>query len=228
MRVSRMLDRLENMQQIELLRDTYGTHIKIVNYDKYQSPITYKKTSSVTDSVTSSVTIPLQQRYDTVTTALLYNKDNKVNKGVIKKKATTPSISQKLKTNIAILEMEAVFEDVKKFVFFQKENNKDEKIICHALSQLIKKCKNGDGKFERWPKKRAWGYCEKIVDAETQIENARESEAKSEQHKKAAAPDERISGLLNSIGKPVDENDNLSREEKIALLRQQAEKMKKG
>ena len=71
MRVSRMLDRLENMQQIELLRDTYGTHIKIVNYDKYQSPITYKKTNSVTDGVTDIVTTPLQQRYDSVKTPLI-------------------------------------------------------------------------------------------------------------------------------------------------------------
>ena len=73
--------------------------------------------------------------------------------------------------------------NVNSVTYIINQNEKDEKIICHALGQLIKKCKNGNGTFERWSKKRAWGYCQKIIDAETQIGNARESEKQSESDK---------------------------------------------
>jgi hypothetical protein len=214
-RGTRFLRLLKKMGQIEYSNEKITTRITVLNYEKYNP----RRNTHGT-------------RVDTHTEHTRNSDGPRHNKGKkeIKErnKATAPQISKKLKESIAILETNAVFKNVAFFVDFQKSQKKDEKIICHALSQLIKKCSNGDGKFEQWPKKRAWGYCEKIIEAETQIENARKSEKESELHKKASVPNEKITGLLNSIGKPVDENDNLSREEKIALLRQQADRMKNG
>jgi len=41
-KVSRMLSVLEKQAYINKISDTYGTHIKVCNYDLYQSPDTYK------------------------------------------------------------------------------------------------------------------------------------------------------------------------------------------
>ena len=41
-KVSRMLSVLEKQEYINKISDTYGTHIKVCNYDLYQSPDTYK------------------------------------------------------------------------------------------------------------------------------------------------------------------------------------------
>ena len=45
-KISRMLDKLTmgNDGYIEVIRDTYGTHIKICNYDIYQDPKRYNGT----------------------------------------------------------------------------------------------------------------------------------------------------------------------------------------
>jgi len=48
-KVSRMLNHLEKSEYISLLADTYGTHIKIVNYNTYQSQDTYKADRSETE-----------------------------------------------------------------------------------------------------------------------------------------------------------------------------------
>lgn len=40
-KISRMLERLENEEYIKLLADTYGTHIRCINYDDYQNPEMY-------------------------------------------------------------------------------------------------------------------------------------------------------------------------------------------
>lgn len=71
MKVSRLLHRLEVYGYIELLRYSYGTCIKICNYDKYQSQTTYKNDDSVT--------MLLRPCYDDVTKVLPYNKGNKGN-----------------------------------------------------------------------------------------------------------------------------------------------------
>ncbi len=44
-KVSRMLKKLTDEGYISLLADTYGTHIKVINYDTYQNPKTYKRTT---------------------------------------------------------------------------------------------------------------------------------------------------------------------------------------
>uniref|UniRef100_A0A6M3L685 Uncharacterized protein n=1 Tax=viral metagenome TaxID=1070528 RepID=A0A6M3L685_9ZZZZ len=48
--VSRMLAKLEEENYIKLISDTYGTHINICNYDRYQDPKRYKPDSSETDA----------------------------------------------------------------------------------------------------------------------------------------------------------------------------------
>lgn len=45
-KVSRMLHHLQDKKYIIILSDTYGTHIKICNYDFYQSQATYKAKTS--------------------------------------------------------------------------------------------------------------------------------------------------------------------------------------
>jgi len=47
-KVSRMLQTLIDGEYITLLADTYGTHIKIVNYDTYQNPSLYRTDSNGT------------------------------------------------------------------------------------------------------------------------------------------------------------------------------------
>ena len=47
-KVSRMLDKLQEQGYIESLSDTYGTHIKISNYDTYQTPGLYVSDSDET------------------------------------------------------------------------------------------------------------------------------------------------------------------------------------
>jgi len=47
-KVARMLEYLSEHGYIELLPDTYGTHIKICNYSIYQDPNTYKADASET------------------------------------------------------------------------------------------------------------------------------------------------------------------------------------
>ena len=169
-RGTRFLRLLKKMGQIEYTNEKITTRITVLNYEKYNPRRNTHGTVNGTHT-----------EHTRNTHRPRHNKGNKEIKE--RKKATSLSISKKLKENIAILEMEAIFKDAAKFVYFQKENNKDEKIICHALKQLIKKCKNGNGTFEQWSKKRAWGYCQKIIDAETQIENARESERESKNDK---------------------------------------------
>lgn len=48
-KVSRMLAGLQRQGQIELLADTYGTHIKVVNYTTYQDPKAYEADGRGTD-----------------------------------------------------------------------------------------------------------------------------------------------------------------------------------
>ena len=67
MKVSRMLKTLEKQGYINILCDTYGTHISVCNYDTYQSKENY------------SVTGALQVRYGSVTGVLPYNKDKNGN-----------------------------------------------------------------------------------------------------------------------------------------------------
>jgi len=52
-KVSRMLDVLEKQGYIKRLSDTYGTHISICNYNKYQDIRFYKQDSSVTPADSS-------------------------------------------------------------------------------------------------------------------------------------------------------------------------------
>jgi len=226
MRVSRMLHRLENMQQIELLRDTYGTHIKICNYDKYQSIDTYK----FNDGVTSSVTSPLRDCYEGVTRVLPYNKDKKVNKGKKSKKVTGhPSgtfFKKSLSEKIKFLKHHSIFEDADLFADdFHKNKKWDEKLICHAFNQLFKKSKNGDDPLRRWEGRQAWAYCEKIIDSESAIKNAQESEKESARHKESVKTSGEILNLANSVTKSIDKE--LTREQKLDLLHQQAAKLRK-
>jgi hypothetical protein len=41
-KVGRMLERLQRQGRIELLADTFGTHVRIVNYELYQNPKAYE------------------------------------------------------------------------------------------------------------------------------------------------------------------------------------------
>jgi len=56
-KVSRMLAHLVENKYIELLADTYGTHIKICNYDFYQTPDNYKADTSGTQPDTSGTQV---------------------------------------------------------------------------------------------------------------------------------------------------------------------------
>jgi len=47
-KVSRMLEKLSEEGRIEILSDTYGTHIKITNYETYQDPGLYVSDSNGT------------------------------------------------------------------------------------------------------------------------------------------------------------------------------------
>ena len=71
-RVSRMLAKLVEQKYIEILADTYGTHIKVCNYDTYQDANSYKRTQT------------LQVRNGTGTGADINNKEKNV-KNVKKK-----------------------------------------------------------------------------------------------------------------------------------------------
>jgi len=53
MKVSRMLDQLAEQGYIERICDTYGTHIKICNYETYQDIARYSRDSVVTQSLRS-------------------------------------------------------------------------------------------------------------------------------------------------------------------------------
>lgn len=66
-KVSRMLSHLKGLGYINILADTYGTHISICNYDYYQSQATYK--------VDSSGTAAEQQRNGSETVASINNND---------------------------------------------------------------------------------------------------------------------------------------------------------
>ena len=49
-KVSRMLKKLIEEKYINIVSDTYGTHIKVCNYDHYQQPKRYQANSSETDA----------------------------------------------------------------------------------------------------------------------------------------------------------------------------------
>ena len=66
-RVSRMLGKLNEYEYINILPDTYGTHIKVSNYESYQSPESYRADTSGTPAE--------QVRTSTVTGADIYNKE---------------------------------------------------------------------------------------------------------------------------------------------------------
>lgn len=76
-KVSRMLTHLQNNEYIDLLSDTYGTHISIRNYDQYQLQKNYKRT-------------PVEHQRDTSGTPVgIYKQDKndkKDKKKVIKEK----------------------------------------------------------------------------------------------------------------------------------------------
>ena len=62
-KVSRMLTHLKKNGYIDILSDTYGTHISIRNYDRYQTQENYVRTPT------------LHQRDTTVTPAFIYKQD---------------------------------------------------------------------------------------------------------------------------------------------------------
>jgi len=41
-KISRIINKLSEHKYIEVLSDTYGTHLKVCNYDTYQDPSLYK------------------------------------------------------------------------------------------------------------------------------------------------------------------------------------------
>jgi len=67
-KVSRMLHNLQDNKYIEILADTYGTHIRVCNYKEYQNPNTYKANTTETEANT------------TETEVKTYNKEKKDNK----------------------------------------------------------------------------------------------------------------------------------------------------
>ncbi len=71
-KVSRMLDCLQKEDYIKILPDTYGTHIRVLNYDTYQKRETYLANSSETQVKRVCNASETQVR--------TYNKDNKDNK----------------------------------------------------------------------------------------------------------------------------------------------------
>jgi hypothetical protein len=203
MKVSRLLHRLQEYHYIELLRYSYGTCIRVCNYDRYQSQETYKKD------------IPLRNCYDGVTMVLPYNNGKNVNK---KEKAAdavgvhNASTPQKIDETLDILadklKSEKIFPQAKGFVTTWKNKGKNRGAILHALNAVyIKK------KFKAGP----WAYARKVLD----VENGNYNEAESLlEHKniKTEGVDPKIVALADKVGNRVDE-----REDRIRELRKQAE-----
>ena len=77
-KVSRMLKKLIKEKYINIVSDTYGTHIKVCNYDHYQQPKRYQANSSETDA-NSSETVVKQERNSSETVASI-NKNDKNDK----------------------------------------------------------------------------------------------------------------------------------------------------
>lgn len=48
-KVSRMLKKLQDKNHIKIISDTYGTHIRVTNYESYQNPAGYKRTDMEQD-----------------------------------------------------------------------------------------------------------------------------------------------------------------------------------
>lgn len=72
--VSRMLAKLQKQERVSLIADTYGTHLKVCNYEAYQNLKTYKRTepdSSVTvaDSGVTVLDINNNDNNDITTTS---------------------------------------------------------------------------------------------------------------------------------------------------------------
>lgn len=72
-KVSRLIDSLVKKEYITIISDTYGTHIKVINYDTYQDPNTYKSDAGET------VVKHFCNTCETVVS--INNKDNKGNNG---------------------------------------------------------------------------------------------------------------------------------------------------
>ena len=56
-KVSRMLHKLQEQGYINILADTYGTHLKICNYDTYQTTTNYGANSSGTEANSSGTVV---------------------------------------------------------------------------------------------------------------------------------------------------------------------------
>lgn len=86
-KVMRFLSVLDSEQMVNIKSTTYGTFIKVLNYEVYQSAEGRKRTANVTTDITTDVTADI--RTDVQHT----NKDNKGNKE--NKKSTMASVLRK-------------------------------------------------------------------------------------------------------------------------------------
>lgn len=113
-KVSRMLNTLVEQKYITLLSDTYGTHIKICNYDTYQDTSTYK--------VNTSETILKQNCNDTETELNTNNNDKNDNNGKNDKKQRGLEFSQIEFPET--LNTEVIKESYKQWFHYLKEKRK--------------------------------------------------------------------------------------------------------
>ena len=151
--------------------------VSILNYDLYNPP---KETEGRQSGRHRDIKGTLKGHQWDIT-----NKDKRKIKKDNKEKVTPTFFEKELTQKIEFLKCYGIFSDADLFVNFQKNHNRDEKLICHAFNQLFKKSENGaGGLFRQWEGKQAWAYCEKIILAEGAIKNARQSERESDKHKK--------------------------------------------
>lgn len=213
-RVTRFLLLLKNMKQIRTTNETQTTRITVLNYSKYD----------IRRAACDTANGP-QTGHERATHEARLKKDKSVKS--VKKKATAPIAAtffdKSLEQKMEFLIGHSIFRDADIFI---ESQGGDKKLICHAFNQLYKKLLNGDGNFRKWEGKRAWAYCEKIVNAEAGIQNARESEKESERHKEWIRMPESARNLANKVTKKIEKE--LTPEQRQELLQQQAAKLKRN
>lgn len=125
-KVSRMLETLKEQNYIEIISDTYGTHIKVCNYYTYQDPNTYKSDTTETQ---------LKQTCNAPETKLnINNNDKHVNNGNNPVHGSSPKKQVKSKIKI---QQHYQLEDIAQY-FDRDPNDKDLKQFNYLASKYGK------------------------------------------------------------------------------------------
>jgi ribosomal protein S24E len=125
-KVSRMLETLKQQNYIEIISDTYGTHIKVCKYDTYQDPNTYKSDTTETQ---------LKRACNgSETGSSINNHDNPVNNAKNPDHGFLPSKSSK--KNFKIVEHYKT-DDIK--IYFKRDVNEKDLVQFNRLATIYGK-----------------------------------------------------------------------------------------